>query len=71
MAVPKAKTSYSKQRMRRAHDKVTVRPVSACSHCGESRFPHHMCLKCGHYKGRKVMITKADRRELKREASES
>lgn len=71
MAVPKAKTSYSKQRMRRSHDKIQVHPVSVCDHCGEHRFPHHMCLKCGHYNGRKVMTTKAERRQLKREAAES
>ncbi|PPE04201.1 50S ribosomal protein L32 [Holospora curviuscula] len=71
MAVPKKKTSYSRQRMRRSHDHIKIHPVGTCKQCSESCFPHHMCLKCGYYNGRKVIITKAERRSLKRNTKES
>ena len=56
--------------MRRSHDHIKIHPVGNCDHCGESRFPHHMCLNCGYYKGRKVFITKAERRSVKRDTEE-
>jgi large subunit ribosomal protein L32 len=55
MAVPKKKTSPSRQRMRRAHH--ALKPVMSveCPQCGEHKLPHHLCSACGHYKGRQVV----------------
>lgn len=60
MAVPKKKTSPSRQRMRRAHH--ALRPVLSveCPNCGEHKRPHHLCSSCGHYRGRQVLSAKKD-----------
>ncbi|MFN7709345.1 MAG: 50S ribosomal protein L32 [Holosporales bacterium] len=57
MAVPKKKTSKSRRNMRRAHDNVRVYNSSECNNCGERKLPHHVCGKCGHYRGREVTET--------------
>ncbi|ETZ07713.1 50S ribosomal protein L32 [Holospora obtusa F1] len=57
--------------MRRSHDHIKIHPVGVCEKCGQNKFPHHMCLECGYYKGRKVIITKAERRTLRREKKEN
>jgi len=71
MAVPKKKTSPSRRGMRRAHKQVSYQQMATCSHCGELKYPHHMCLHCGHYKGRQVVLTKAKRREQKAAEAEA
>lgn len=55
MAVPKKKTSKSKRNMRRAHDSIKSMGHTECPNCGELKLPHHMCNKCGYYKGREVV----------------
>ncbi len=56
MAVPKKKKSPSARNMRRAqHDRVTAPSISACPNCGDFTQPHHACLSCGTYNGRKVV----------------
>lgn len=55
MAVPKRKTSKSKRNMRRSHDALTVFNWIEDSHTGEAVRPHHVDLKTGMYKGRKVI----------------
>ncbi|ETZ05172.1 50S ribosomal protein L32 [Holospora undulata] len=70
VAVPKKRTSYSRQRMRRSHDHVKIHPVGTCKNCGKNRFPHHMCLECGYYNGRKVITTKTELRVLKQKKEE-
>jgi large subunit ribosomal protein L32 len=54
MAVPKKKVSSSRQRMRRAHDALSVEKSTDCPNCGELKRPHHVCGSCGHYDGRDV-----------------
>ena len=58
MAVPKKRTSRSKRDMRRAHDFLTVRLTINCPNCAAPALPHHVCLSCGHYKGRAVLKMK-------------
>jgi large subunit ribosomal protein L32 len=55
MAVPKKKTSPSRQGMRRSHH--ALKPVMSieCPQCGEPKLPHHLCSACGCYKGRQVV----------------
>jgi len=55
MAVPKRKTSKSRRDKRRTHYKAKMPTFSTCQNCGEAIRPHHLCEKCGHYNGRKVL----------------
>ncbi|KAF0138613.1 MAG: large subunit ribosomal protein L32, partial [Rhodospirillaceae bacterium] len=54
MAVPKKKTSKSRRDMRRSHHALRRINVVECPNCGELKRPHHVCDRCGHYKGRDV-----------------
>jgi large subunit ribosomal protein L32 len=65
MAVPKKKTSPSRQGMRSSGKHVQSDAMTACNNCGDLRRPHHMCLHCGHYGGRHVVITKSQKRAQK------
>jgi len=59
MANPKRKISRSKRDMRRATwlNKLSAPSLTECVNCGELKKPHHVCPKCGFYKGQKVMET--------------
>lgn len=65
MAVPKKRTSSSKKRMRASGKHVQFTALAYCNHCGESRYPHHMCTHCGHYKDRHVVLTRSQKRASK------
>ncbi len=58
MAVPKRKTSKSKARKRRTHQKIGASNVSSCPDCGEAKLHHQACKECGTYKGRSVIEEK-------------
>jgi len=60
MAVPKHKTSKSKRDMRRSHQRLEAPSLSTCPECGEAKLPHHVCPKCGQYKGKQVIEGKED-----------
>ena len=55
MAVPKRKTSVSKKRMRRSHHKLTSVNVVEDKKSGEYKLSHHIDLKSGYYKGKKIL----------------
>lgn len=57
MAVPKRKTTPSRQGMRRSHDSLKAVNSVECSNCGSKKLPHHLCKSCGHYNGRQVMTS--------------
>ena len=59
MAVPKKRTSKSKQGMRRAHDFDTPKNVIVCENCGKQRLPHHVCPFCNFYKGRNINVVES------------
>lgn len=59
MAVPKKRTSKSKQRQRRSHDHITAPSLSTCPKCNEPVAPHHVCTACGYYRGRDVLKNEA------------
>ena len=65
MAVPKKKTSPSRQGMRSSGKHAHVDAMVICNNCDEFRRPHHMCLHCGHYKDRHVIETKSQKRAQK------
>lgn len=55
-AVPKRKVSRSRRDMRRAANSELSKPAfTECRNCGELTHPHHICLKCGYYRGRRVI----------------
>ena len=55
MAVPKKKTSKSKQGMRRSHMSLNAPTYVECNQCHEMARPHHICVHCGYYNGKEVM----------------
>tara|TARA_B100000886_G_scaffold310232_1_gene244887 strand:+ start:246 stop:419 length:174 start_codon:yes stop_codon:yes gene_type:complete len=55
MAVPKRKTSISKKKMRRSHHKLSSANVVEDKKSGEYKLSHHVDLKSGFYKGKKVL----------------
>ncbi|OED34917.1 50S ribosomal protein L32 [PVC group bacterium (ex Bugula neritina AB1)] len=55
MAVPVKKTSRTEKNIRRHSQKKKIAYGVSCSQCGEPRRPHIVCVKCGYYKGKKVL----------------
>lgn len=60
MAVQKSRKSPSKRGSRRAHDALTASTLSEDPLTGEVHRRHHV-TRDGYYKGRKVVLTKADK----------
>jgi large subunit ribosomal protein L32 len=60
MAVPKRRTSHSKQGMRRSHHRKKPIQVQYCSQCNEPVMPHRVCSNCGYYQGREVVAQEAE-----------
>ena len=58
MAVPKRKTSKSRRNKRRSHHKIASPNVIEDKKSGEFRLSHHIDLKTGFYKGRRVLDPK-------------
>lgn len=62
---------------RRSHHALKEPTLSTCQNCNAKHRPHHMCLECGHYKGKQVVDMKAKkeareaRLNAKREAMQS
>jgi large subunit ribosomal protein L32 len=56
MPTPKKKTSKSKRDMRRSHDSIKMPNLATCPQCHEPVLPHHVCLECGIYDGKKILI---------------
>jgi large subunit ribosomal protein L32 len=59
MAVPKRRTSKSKQGHRRSHHHLKVSGVQYCKRCNEPTMPHRVCSNCGFYQGRDAIVVKA------------
>lgn len=70
MATPKKRTSVSRKGLRRAgqHHKLYRKFPQACTNCGDSVLPHHVCPTCGHYKGKQVVEIKVKTEETSAEA---
>lgn len=59
MALPKRKHSKARRDKRRsANSKLTMASLGACPHCKKLKLPHRVCLYCGYYKGKPVMLIK-------------
>jgi|TARA_B110001452_G_scaffold85325_1_gene69726 large subunit ribosomal protein L32 len=55
MAVPKRKTSVSKRGQRRSHIKLSKVNIVEDKKSGEYKLSHHIDLKSGFYKGKKIL----------------
>ncbi|MBI4384390.1 MAG: 50S ribosomal protein L32 [Nitrospinae bacterium] len=55
MAVPKKKTSPSRQGQRRAHHHLRAPTINECPQCHEVKRPHHICPHCGYYKEKEIV----------------
>lgn len=56
MAVPRAKTSKARTRRRRGVNMHLEAPqLVECNNCGNLVLQHHVCPKCGFYRGRQVI----------------
>ncbi len=47
MAVPKRRTSHSRQGMRRSHLHIHPKQISYCNRCGIPVLTHRVCSSCG------------------------
>lgn len=56
MAVPKRRTSRSRQGTRRSHHHVTPVQIQFCANCNEPVLPHRVCPNCGYYQGRYAVV---------------
>jgi large subunit ribosomal protein L32 len=65
MAVPKRRTSKSRQGTRRSHHRVTPKGIQYCAKCNEPVLPHRICAACGNYQGREALVVKSDETEGK------
>ncbi len=50
MAVPKRRTSRSRQGKRRSHLRLTEPNVTYCTKCGHPKLSHRACRRCGFYR---------------------
>ena len=55
MAVPKRKTSNSRKKMRRSHQKLNSINIVIDKKSGEYKLSHHVDLKSGYYNGKKIL----------------
>ena len=55
---------------RRSHHALKAPALATCSNCEAKHRPHHMCLECGFYNGRKVvdLAAKKEAREARLQA---
>ena len=60
VAVPKRKVSPSRRNMRRSHHALGTNSYVEDKETGELKRPHHIDLKTGMYKGRQVIMPKAE-----------
>lgn len=61
MPVPKRKRSRARRDSRFANKGIKAKALTECKNCKASQPPHQVCKSCGHYKGVKVLFTKAER----------
>ncbi|KXK16195.1 MAG: ribosomal protein L32 [Chloroflexi bacterium OLB15] len=58
--LPKKRHSHSRTHRRRAHDALTLKQLAKCETCGAYHLAHHVCMKCGSYRGVTVIDVKDD-----------
>lgn len=71
MPVPKRKRSRARRDSRFANKGIKPKALAACKNCKAAQLPHQVCKNCGHYKGVKVLVTKAERTLKRNEAKQA
>lgn len=71
MAVPKRKVSRSRRNNRSSCKGIKPHDTALCPTCQAVSVPHLVCKECGHYKGKKVLRTKADRMQVRSKKQET
>lgn len=71
MPVPKRKRSRARRDSRFANKGIKAKALAECKNCKEALLPHQVCKNCGHYKGVKVLVTKAERTLKRTEAKQA
>jgi large subunit ribosomal protein L32 len=61
MAVPKRRTSNSRQGHRRSHHRLIPVQIQYCPRCNEPVMPHRVCSNCGYYQGRDAIVLPDDK----------
>ena len=61
MAVPKKRKSYARKRQGLAHDYIVPKGWTICKETGEV-VPPHRVSSSGWYKGKKVFLTKSEKK---------
>lgn len=56
MANPTHRHTRSRRDKRRANWKGSIATLMTCPTCKEPKLPHKVCMSCGSYNGRKVML---------------
>lgn len=57
-ALPKQRQSNGRQGRRRQHHKIAIPQLTECPNCHQMHQVHHVCLNCGQYRGRQVLVLK-------------
>lgn len=72
MAVPKKRTSKSRQRKRRAEIFLKKPNIIKCPRCGKAILTHRVCPFCGYYREISVIdvLAKLDKKERKKREKE-
>lgn len=71
MPVPKRKRSRARRDSRFANKGIKPKALAECKNCKAVQLPHQVCKQCGHYKGVKVLVTKAERTLKRNEAKQA
>ncbi len=61
MPVPKRKRSRARRDSRFANKGIKPGALTQCKNCNAAQLPHQVCKNCGHYKGKKILVTKTER----------
>lgn len=71
MPVPKRKRSRARRDSRFANKGIKAKSFGSCKNCQAPLVPHQVCKECGHYKGKKVLVTKSERALKRNEAKQA
>ncbi|MFQ5854427.1 MAG: 50S ribosomal protein L32 [Anaerolineae bacterium] len=55
MALPKRRVSRTRRNKRRTHDNLSAAHLVECPQCHSPRLPHHVCPRCGFYRGVEIV----------------
>lgn len=70
MPVPKKRTTRAARDQRRSHHALKPRMLTFCPQCKESLLPHRVCLKCGTYSSRQVLVINEKKKKKSKKEKE-